>query len=86
VAAGAWKLTDPKISLSFLFLGVALAAIAARDRALSISWIAVTIGGIFALEITRNVSGEVDDFAADSAMQAKERSRLSPAASELSAS
>jgi 1,4-dihydroxy-2-naphthoate octaprenyltransferase len=77
VAAGVWRLADPKISLasfSSLFLGTALAA---RDGDLSIAWLAVTVAGIFALEIAKNASGEIYDFAADSAVKAEERTPFS---------
>jgi 1,4-dihydroxy-2-naphthoate octaprenyltransferase len=77
LAAGLWRLADPKISLaslSSLFLGTALAA---RDGDLSIAWLAVTVAGIFALEIAKNSSGEIYDFAADSAVKAEERTPFS---------
>jgi 1,4-dihydroxy-2-naphthoate octaprenyltransferase len=77
LSAGLWRLADPKISLaSFasLFLGAALAA---RDGDLSIGWLAVTVAGIFALEIAKNASGEVHDFAADRAVKDDERTPFS---------
>ena len=76
-AAGLGRLADPKISLasfSSLFLGTVLAA---HDGALSIAWLAVTVGGIFALEIAKNASGEIHDFAADSSVRAEERTPFS---------
>jgi 1,4-dihydroxy-2-naphthoate octaprenyltransferase len=77
LTAGLWRLADPKISLasfSSLFLGTALAA---RDGDLSVGWLAVTVAGIFALEIAKNASGEIHDFAADSAVRAEERTPFS---------
>lgn len=77
LAAGLWRLADPKISLaSFasLFLGTAFAA---RDGDLSIGWLAVTVAGIFALEIAKNASGEIYDFASDSTVKPEERTPFS---------
>ena len=64
LTAELWRLADPKISLasfSSLFLGTTLAA---QDGDLSVGWLAVTVAGIFALEIAKNASGEIHDFAA----------------------
>jgi 1,4-dihydroxy-2-naphthoate octaprenyltransferase len=77
LATGVWRLADPKISLaSFasLFFGTALAA---RDGDLSIAWLAVTVAGIFALEVAKNASGEIYDLAADSAVKPEERTPFS---------
>lgn len=77
LATGLWRLADPKISLasfSSLFLGTALAA---RDGDLSIAWLAVTVAGILALEIAKNASGEIYDFAADRAVKPEERTPFS---------
>ena len=77
LATGLWRLADPKISLasfSSLFLGTALAA---RDGGLSIAWLAVTVAGILALEIAKNASGEIYDFAADRAVKPEERTPFS---------
>jgi len=77
IAAGISRLADPKISLaslSSLFLGTALAA---RDGALSVAWLAVTVAGIFALEIAKNASGEIFDFVSDSAVRPEERTPFS---------
>src|SRR6476646_9777956 len=62
LTAGIWRLADPKISLASiasLFLG---ACAAARDGPLSWVWLAVTVAGIFAIEVAKNASGEVFDF------------------------
>jgi 1,4-dihydroxy-2-naphthoate octaprenyltransferase len=55
-------LADPKISLaSFasIFLG---ACAAAREGPLSWTWLAVTVLGIFSIEVAKNASGEIFDF------------------------
>jgi 1,4-dihydroxy-2-naphthoate polyprenyltransferase len=60
--AGLWRLADPKItlaSLASLFLG---ACFAARDGPLSWGWLALTVAGIFFLEVAKNASGEIFDF------------------------
>lgn len=77
LTAGLWRLADPKISLASLssfFLGTALAA---QDGDLSVGWLAVTVAGIFALEIAKNASGEIHDFAADAAVKVEERTPFS---------
>jgi 1,4-dihydroxy-2-naphthoate polyprenyltransferase len=77
LAAGLGRLADPKISLasfSSLFLGTVLAA---HDGALSIAWLVVTVSGIFALEIAKNASGEIHDFAADKLVRPEERTPFS---------
>ena len=76
---GLWRLADPKISLaSFaaMFLG---ACAAARDGALSWKWLALTVLGIFFIEIAKNASGEIIDFdsGTDLAVAAEDRSPFS---------
>ena len=76
---GLWRLADPKISLaSFaaMFLG---ACAAARDGALSWKWLALTVLGIFFIEIAKNASGEIVDFdsGTDRAVAPEDRSPFS---------
>jgi 1,4-dihydroxy-2-naphthoate octaprenyltransferase len=78
-AAGFWRLADPKISLaSFagLFLG---ACAAAHDGPLNWGWLALTVAGIFAIEVAKNASGEIVDFdsGADLAIAPEDRSPFS---------
>jgi len=59
---GVWRLADPKISLaSFagMFLG---ACFAAGDSSLHPGWLALTVLGVFCVEVAKNASGEVVDF------------------------
>jgi 1,4-dihydroxy-2-naphthoate octaprenyltransferase len=59
---GFWRLADPKISLaSFasMFLG---GCAAAADGAIDFFWLAVTVLGIFAIEVAKNASGDIFDF------------------------
>ncbi len=76
---GLWRLADPKISLaSFaaMFLG---ACVAARDGLLSWPWLALTVLGIFFIEVAKNASGEIVDFdsGTDQAVAPEDRSPFS---------
>lgn len=60
--AGLWRLADPKISLASmasLFLG---ACAAFADGPVHWGWLAVTVLGIFCIEVAKNASGEIFDF------------------------
>ena len=77
--AGLWRLADPKVSLaSFasLFLGLAVAGARAP---LAWGWLALTVAGIFAVEVAKNASGEVFDFdsGVDQAVSDEDRSPFS---------
>ncbi|MBI4516325.1 MAG: prenyltransferase [Deltaproteobacteria bacterium] len=79
ISAGIWRLADPKISLasfSSMFLG---ACAAAGDGHLMIGWLALTVLGIFCIEVAKNASGEVVDFdsGTDLAVEAEDRSPFS---------
>lgn len=76
---GFWQLADPKISLaSFasMFLG---ACAAASEASLDYGWLAVTVLGIFAIEVAKNASGEIFDFnsGVDQAVRPEDRSPFS---------
>jgi 1,4-dihydroxy-2-naphthoate octaprenyltransferase len=61
-AAGLWRLADPKISLASMvsiFLG---ACAAAAVGAINYLWLALTVVGIFTIEVAKNASGEIFDF------------------------
>ena len=75
--SGLWRLADPKISLaSFasLFLGTCAAA---RDGGISWGWLAITVLGIFAIEVAKNASGEIFDLGTDGAVEPEDRSPFS---------
>lgn len=77
--AGFWRLADPKISLASMaamFLG---ACAAAHDGPLSYGWLALTVFGIFCIEVAKNASGDVIDFdsGADLAVAPEDRSPFS---------
>ncbi len=76
---GFWRLADPKISLASLaslFLG---GCAAAALGPLHPGWLAITVLGIFAIEVAKNASGEVFDFdsGTDAAISAEDRSPFS---------
>lgn len=77
--SGLWRLADPKISLAS-FASMALgAAAAARDGELAWSWLALTVAGIFFIEVAKNASGELFDFdsGADLAVSRENRTPFS---------
>jgi 1,4-dihydroxy-2-naphthoate octaprenyltransferase len=76
---GFWRLADPKISLaSFagMFLG---ACMAAADGDIAWPWLALTVLGVFCVEVAKNASGEVIDYdsGTDLAVTPAERSPFS---------
>lgn len=77
--AGVWRLADPKISLASMASITLGACLAAKDGSLSSLWLAVTVLGIFAIEIAKNASGEIIDFdsGADLDVAAEDRSPFS---------
>ena len=73
--AGLWRLADPKISLaSFasMFLG---ACAAAREGPLTWGWLAVTVAGIFFVEVAKNASGEIFDYDSGTDLAIREENR-----------
>ncbi|MEH6587107.1 MAG: prenyltransferase [Halioglobus sp.] len=59
---GFWRLADPKISLAS-FAGLWLGACAAAaDHQLSWGWLALTVIGIFCVEVAKNAAGEIVDY------------------------
>lgn len=76
---GVWRLADPKItlaSMASLFLGL---SVAWSEGPLSVSYAALTILGIFFVEVAKNASGEVFDFdsGTDLAVAPEDRSPFS---------
>ena len=59
---GVWRLADPKISLAS-FAGIFLgASFAAADASLHLGWLALTVLGVFFVEVGKNAAGEIVDF------------------------
>ena len=76
---GFWRLADPKIStasIASMLLGTCWAA---HDGKLALGWLALTVAGVFALEVAKNASGETFDFnsGADLAVATEDRSPFS---------
>jgi 1,4-dihydroxy-2-naphthoate polyprenyltransferase len=78
-AAGFWRLADPKISLASMASILIGACAAAAAGPIQWSWLALTVFGIFAIEVAKNASGEIFDFdsGADLAVAKKDRSPFS---------
>jgi 1,4-dihydroxy-2-naphthoate octaprenyltransferase len=62
VAAGIWRLADPKITLASVASMLLGAGAAAHDGALAWGWLALTVIGVFGVEVGKNASGEWVDF------------------------
>jgi len=77
--AGFWRLADPKISLASMASIALGAAAAAHDGPLAWGWLALTVCGIFFMEVAKNASGELFDFdsGADLAVAPEDRSPFS---------
>ena len=78
-AAGLWRLADPKITLASVASMLLGAAAAFHDGPLALGWLALTVLGIFCVEVAKNASGEVVDFdsGTDLAIRPEERSPFS---------
>jgi 1,4-dihydroxy-2-naphthoate octaprenyltransferase len=61
-ARGFWRLADPKISLASAASMLLGTSAAAATGPLSAAWLAVTVIGIFAVEVAKNASGELFDW------------------------
>lgn len=62
VAAGVWRLSDPKISLASIAAITLAAGASAHAGGISIGWLVLTVLGILAIEVAKNASGEVVDW------------------------
>lgn len=76
---GIWRLADPKITLASVASMLLGTAAAWRDGPLSPGWLALTVLGIFLVEVAKNASGEVVDFDSgnDQAVAPEDRSPFS---------
>jgi 1,4-dihydroxy-2-naphthoate polyprenyltransferase len=79
VGTGVWRLADPKITLASAASMLVGAGAAARDGPLAWEWLALTVAGIFFVEVAKNASGEVVDFdsGTDAAVAPEDRSPFS---------
>ena len=62
LGAGIWRLADPKISLASMASMLLGACIAATQGPLAPGWLALTVAGVFCIEVAKNASGEVFDY------------------------
>lgn len=62
IGEGVWRLADPKITLASVASLLVGTAAAAREGPLSWGWLALTVLGIFFLEVAKNASGELFDY------------------------
>ena len=75
--AGFWRLADPKItlaSMASIFLGACLAA---AHGEIHVGWLTLTIFGFFAIEVAKNASGDIYDYATDIAVVQEDRTDFS---------
>lgn len=79
IAAGVWRVADPKITLASVASMIVGATAAAHAGPIAWEWLAVTVLGIFAVEAAKNASGEIFDWdsGADQGVRADERSPFS---------
>lgn len=79
IAAGVWRVADPKITLASVASMLVGAAAAAWQGPVAWSWLALTVLGIFFVEAAKNASGEIFDWdsGADEGVREDERSPFS---------
>ncbi len=79
LAAGIWRIADPKITLASVASMILGAAAAALAGPIAWRWLAATVLGIFAIEAAKNASGEIFDWdsGADTGVAEDERSPFS---------
>lgn len=79
IAAGVWRVADPKITLASVASMLIGTGAAAWHGPLAWGWLALTVLGIFCVEAAKNASGEIFDWdsGADEAVREDERSPFS---------
>ncbi|MBK9030588.1 MAG: prenyltransferase [Myxococcales bacterium] len=79
IAAGVWRVADPKITLASVAAMIVGATAAAHAGPLAWGWLALTVLGVFAVEAAKNASGEIFDWdsGADAGVADDERSPFS---------
>ncbi|KAB2895831.1 MAG: prenyltransferase [Kofleriaceae bacterium] len=79
IAAGVWRVADPKITLASVASMIVGATAAAHDGPIAWGWLALTVAGIFCVEAAKNASGEVFDWdsGADQGLTDDERTPFS---------
>lgn len=79
LAAGIWRVADPKITLASVASMIVGASAAAWQGPIAWGWLAITVVGVFCVEAAKNASGEVFDWdsGADQGVRDDERSPFS---------
>src|SRR5690349_784399 len=79
LAAGVWRVADPKITLASVASMIVGAGAAAWRGPIAWGWLALTVAGIFCVEAAKNASGEIFDWdsGADEEVRDDERSPFS---------
>jgi 1,4-dihydroxy-2-naphthoate polyprenyltransferase len=79
VAAGVWRVADPKITLASVASMLVGAGAAAWHGTIAWGWLVLAVVGIFCVEAAKNASGEIFDWdsGADEGVRADERSPFS---------
>jgi 1,4-dihydroxy-2-naphthoate polyprenyltransferase len=79
IAAGVWRVADPKITLASVASMLVGAAAAAWQGAMAWGWLVLTVVGIFCVEAAKNASGELFDWdsGVDQGVRVDERSPFS---------
>lgn len=75
VFEGIWRLADPKITLASVASMILGTSAAAHDGALTLGWLALTVVGVFCIEVAKNASGEVVDFDSGTDLAVADRDR-----------
>ncbi|TFG51511.1 MAG: prenyltransferase [Gemmatimonadales bacterium] len=74
-AQGFWRLADPKISLASAAVMLLGASAAAAAGPIAVSWLLMTVLGVFAVEVAKNASGEVFDWDSGTDLRVREEDR-----------
>lgn len=79
IAAGVWRVADPKITLASVASMIVGATAAGHAGPIAWGWLALTVLGVFAIEAAKNASGEIFDWdsGTDAAVTDAERSPFS---------
>jgi len=79
IAAGVWRVADPKITLASVASMLVGATAAATTGPIAWGWLALTVLGVFCVEAAKNASGEIFDWdsGADQGVTEAERSPFS---------
>jgi 1,4-dihydroxy-2-naphthoate polyprenyltransferase len=79
IAAGVWRVADPKITLASVASMIVGATAAAWRGPMAWGWLALTVAGVFCVEAAKNASGEIFDWdsGADQGVRDDERSPFS---------